>query len=921
MEAIEVFDEFMESIQVTDEEKAAVSRIIMVSPSVKESNFIEQLKKQNPRWILEMIEVFRFELRQQGIVLEDFVLLGGVFERVLEWVFEGSSYLNGFDKTEKEIIKSRVERYWDEINAMKDAVSILSSGDEVGYISWKVERWKMSGNLLRKEQVIITINTIFRFSKNLNDLPSRDLVQLLYYSSSENLGEVKDYFHERVAWVKEHEEGLFYEERGEEHAERLESAIWVLGARILEGESSDELALTRSMFFRYIHEVCHSASELIRNNAFNSLLFYQKNTLFSWDDLLKFSVPDLAGAIVSKTSVALKDERVKRFEKVGQLSIDGEAITLSPYSVSRKPVFLLEVNGLELRVSSDKKIKLDGDFLDTLVSWKDVFAGYTIKQPEKEIRKERPPVGTVVKIRIKNIYQAKPILAFASVVDDFYEGEGAVHVSNMTGVRLDTLECILYPGDLLYASVIESPDERLQFSITGEIDKYMIARYHAGEPCNALLLHVNEDLLTWVSESGFRIFTKPDVSFTPEVGSFYLLEIEKLFLNGYVAGRIEMPSNVTFDRHEAVAKLVRQYVNYCKGVVDVDTVGEKEVIENDDSFLTGNYIVELTRVLQLFMVSKNSVRNLNLLCFLKLVAHVSGDDKLKEYYDCCIRYLTAMQVFINGEGRTISNFTEIESDFLKFPVLKQRGDVFKLLAVFNKKEECDLRELYSHVEAHDKYLAKVAKLVLAAKLVASSPGAVESIRQELLELLSIDFENKEVEEEKIKFGSENGAREFKCSIVYPAEAQWQPDVDKQVGVILKTICGFLNGAGGVLYIGVNDFGIPDGIKNDLDYLRCNTDKYELFLRKEIAAYFGGDVNGLIVIKFRYFGNAIVCAVSVPEYHAVVMLNGVVWQRQGNSTLVVTSGDLRLLKRRKKMQADLAVMANAPLFPGDSGYEL
>lgn len=56
--------------------------------------------------------------------------------------------------------------------------------------------------------------------------------------------------------------------------------------------------------------------------------------------------------------------------------------------------------------------------------------------------------------------------------------------------------------------------------------------------------------------------------------------------------------------------------------------------------------------------------------------------------------------------------------------------------------------MYSHVESHDKYLAKVAKLVLAAKLVASSPGAVESIRQELLELLAVDFENKEVEEEK-----------------------------------------------------------------------------------------------------------------------------------------------------------------------------
>lgn len=921
MEAIEVFDEFMETVQATDEEKDAVSRIIMVSPRVKENNYIDQLRKQNPRWILEMIEVFRFELSQPGIVLEDFMLLGGVFERVLEWVFEGSSYLNDFEKTENEGIRSQVERYWYELNAMKDAVSILSCGDEVGYISWKVERWKMSGNLLRKKQVIMTINTIFRFSDNLDALPSRDLVQLLYYSLSEDIGEITGYFHERVAWVKAHAEELFYEERGEAHAEHLESAIWILGARILEGESSDEMALTRSMFFRYLYEACHSTSELLRNNAFNSLLFYQKNTLFSWDDLLKFSVPDLAGAIVSRTSVALKDERVKRFDNVGQLSIDGESITLSPYSVSRKPVSLLEVNGLELRVSSDKKIRLEGDFLDTLVSWKDVFSGYTVKQPEKETRKERPPVGTVVKIKIKNIYQAKPILAFASVVDDFYEGEGALHVSGVTGVRLETLESILYPGDVLYASVIETPDGRLQFSIMEEINKYILARYHAGEPCNALLLHVNEDLLTWVSEPGFRMFTKPAPSFMPEVGSFYLLEIEKIFLNGYIAGQVEMPSNVIFDRHEAVARLVRQYVNYCKSVEGVDVREEEDVIENDASLLKEDYIVELTRVLQLFMVSKNSVRNLNLLCFLKLIAHVLGDDKLKEYYACCIHYLTSMQVFINGEGRTISNFTEIESDFFKFPVLKQRGDVFKLLAVFNKREVCDLRELYSHVESHDRYLAKVAKLVLASKLVVSSSGTVESIRRELLELLSIDFENKEVEEEKIEFGGENGTREFKCSIVYPAEAQWQADVDKQVGVILKTICGFLNGAGGVLYIGVNDFGIPDGIKNDLDYLRCNTDKYELFLRKQIVEYFGGDVNGLIVIKFRYFGNAIVCAVSVPEYHAVVMLNGVVWQRQGNSTLVVTAGDLRLLKRRKKTQADLSVMANAPLFPGDSGYEL
>ena len=237
------------------------------------------------------------------------------------------------------------------------------------------------------------------------------------------------------------------------------------------------------------------------------------------------------------------------------------------------------------------------------------------------------------------------------------------------------------------------------------------------------------------------------------------------------------------------------------------------------------------------------------------------------------------------------------------------------------QKDYHVHELVDLVESSDKYLSRVAKLVLAGNLVYSSPAASEVIRQELLRLLSIDFESIEVEEEKIEFGSENGTREFKSSAVYPAEAQWQADLDKQVSVILKTICGFLNAVGGVLYIGVNDFGIPDGIKTDLDYLRCNTDKYELFLRKQIVENFGGDVNGLVVIKFRYFGEVIVCAVSVPSYHSVVMLNSMVWQRQGNSTLLVTGADLRLLKRRKKMQAELSRMADTPLFPDDKEYEL
>ncbi|WP_279091752.1 helix-turn-helix domain-containing protein [Butyricimonas virosa] len=918
-EEIITFEAFMDVIQATDEEKAVISKLIMVSARLKENNFLALLKKQNAGWLIEMLEVLRFELDQKNITPEDFLLVSGVLGRTLEWLVEGSNYLSHFDRARQVTIEERVEKYWNEVSAFQKALQLIATGKDIEYISDKVRKWKISGYLFGKEQVIIMINTIFRFSMNLNDLSTNDLIQLVYYALNENLADVTRYFHERVAWLKDHDFELFYEERNEEHVEHLTNAIWILGASILEGEKSpDELACTRSMFFRYLHETCHSSVELIRDNAFNSLLFYQKNTLFSWDDLLKFSVSDLTGAIVSKTSVAVRNASERLFEEVGLLRVTNDTITLSPLSSSRKPTTLVEINGMELQVCSNKKINLDGDFLDTLVSWKDVFNGYTIKQTKKEICKKRPPVGTVLKIRVKMVYQAKPTLVFALIESDEYEGEGALHVSHVTRVKLESLENILFPGDVLLASVCESTDERLQFSILEEIEMFVGLRYHVGEPINALLLNANNELLTWVSEPGFILFSKPAPSFSPQVGEFYLLEIQKVYLNGYVAAKIEMSSNVFFDRHEAVAKLVRQYVNYSKSIENTKTVKE-DTNEDEKLIFSKRYVVELTRVLQLYMGSKNSITNLNLLCFLKLIAHVMDDPNLKEYYNCCIRYLTTLQVFIKGEGRANVD-VELESDFSRYPVLKQRGNIFKLLSAVNQKDY-NVHELVDLVESSDKYLSRVAKLVLAGNLVYSSPAASEVIRQELLRLLSIDFESIEVEEEKIEFGSENGTREFKSSAVYPAEAQWQADLDKQVSVILKTICGFLNAVGGVLYIGVNDFGIPDGIKTDLDYLRCNTDKYELFLRKQIVENFGGDVNGLVVIKFRYFGEVIVCAVSVPSYHSVVMLNSMVWQRQGNSTLLVTGADLRLLKRRKKMQAELSRMADTPLFPDDKEYEL
>ena len=87
-------------------------------------------------------------------------------------------------------------------------------------------------------------------------------------------------------------------------------------------------------------------------------------------------------------------------------------------------------------------------------------------------------------------------------------------------------------------------------------------------------------------------------------------------------------------------------------------------------------------------------------------------------------------------------------------------------------------------------------------------------------------------------------------------------------------------------------------------MRCNRDAYELYIRRRIVAAFGTDVNGLIVIKFKNYGNKVVCGISIPAYDRVVEYK-----------------NLRLIKKRKKESIGMAQVACIPLFAGEEGYEI
>lgn len=144
-----------------------------------------------------------------------------------------------------------------------------------------------------------------------------------------------------------------------------------------------------------------------------------------------------------------------------------------------------------------------------------------------------------------------------------------------------------------------------------------------------------------------------------------------------------------------------------------------------------------------------------------------------------------------------------------------------------------------------------------------------------------------------KFGFESATKEFKTSIVFPAGGI-EPNIDRQLSYILKTIAGFQNAQGGELYIGVNDSGSVSGINEDFKYLNTsetdtytynkNIDSYELKIRNSVKKAMGGTSNSHLDFHFYKENNKDFLLIKIKEVNKPVFFNGsLLFQRTGNMT--------------------------------------
>ncbi|MBN1755581.1 ATP-binding protein [bacterium] len=147
---------------------------------------------------------------------------------------------------------------------------------------------------------------------------------------------------------------------------------------------------------------------------------------------------------------------------------------------------------------------------------------------------------------------------------------------------------------------------------------------------------------------------------------------------------------------------------------------------------------------------------------------------------------------------------------------------------------------------------------------------------------------KEAELEAVKallLKPENQNLEFKSSLRW--DYRENKTSKKLEEVIIKTLAGFMNAEGGMLFIGVDDNGKPMGLDKDYASLRKkDADGLELQLYRLITDYLGVEFSDNITITFPSIQDIELCSISVrPNDKPVFVkkLDGAFYVRTGNST--------------------------------------
>lgn len=701
-----------------------------------------------------------------------------------------------------------------------------------------------------------------------------------------------------------------------------------------------EKAIYRSMLYRYASQLAHTNSnvESLTYKAFDALFGQPSEALdFTWNDLDNINLLCSKLAIHRSDRIPGKDVKVYHGRDV-TVRINGTSLELMPRNLGEDavgviPAGIFAPTGMQIYLpeNPDEKFDWNTPSLPELHQhWSEIercLFKANEKKTLKRTGKHHPEPGEEVLVRVTGM-AADSIYDFNCRIEDpIYEGEGTFNPSK----HLASYTVKAKPSDFA------DPESGRQYLLRAVVEREvkpgvyefnmrrLVARFNSetldtSSPFTVQITRVDERQFLCIGEFGVTFFIQRDnCGAQLHHGDFVDVKIDRIYPDGNISVSVIGEPTTIFSRIEAFRRLVE---DYAQGELYDSASGEDAGDMADEVPINAEYMHELIRVTdRKGMLRDDNISAFNYLTLARLLSMLLDDSEGVAYYTHRRELLEALWQFgdngvidasiVNGlfdSNRQVMNrYPDIAEKLALLRIANLLGDVEQnenLWNIHSGRKNAD--DCIASVCAENEQVRRVAGIALAYNLLEKCGvyGLQHDLKNKIYNILSIDIKDNEPDG-KVSIAAENTITEFKTSLIYPADNRMSANERKQINVILRTVCSFMNASGGTLYIGVSDSGVPVGLDDDFIYL-CGgvrdydtvkaRDVFDRRVRDNIHGHMGVVANSCVNASFTIVDGKTIYKMDITPAPEIVRVDGTAYIRQGSSVHTVTDEELSLIKR-------------------------
>lgn len=648
---------------------------------------------------------------------------------------------------------------------------------------------------------------------------------------------------------------------------------------------------------------------------------------FGWNDLRTFSLDIFVMRFVTLESTT---QVTSYYEGRGLLTVKDERLILSNHP---KPIYLWkrsqnsldEVDllpeygfvtssdkDLELKESQRDDVEAVEEFAEELITRMQMCKKGTTDSSLRTYAK-----GDYVPVEVTEVTNER---IKVRTIDPNYQPVEGVIIFEET---LKIFSKVLYPV-AIWAKVLRVGDrfnliitpENKSFSLTELFVEYIRDNISFGKVYDA---HNYKGENSWLmlrefwTEDGFMIFvdiTKEDDLLLEESDGYagiQVIEAGSGNQKGCMYGRLfdYEAEHSAISREVVAPKMLRDFI-YEHSEIKISAEIERA------ETLTTDFVREFCTTINLLQSREdNPMLRYRLLVVLRLLCTLTESETDSTYYSYLSRYIKTLIRFAKADSHEGDTITDIKApeDLMGEEGVTNGTDILRILSCFAKDYDTTSEILDPYIEEGNGLLSKVASLVQAYNRLY---GLLESktlrgIKKQILSHLSVVIDGDSTLEltnelEGI-FGEEDDMKEFKTSFfVAPKNALER----RQSYNIFRGICAMMNNRGGVLYLGVNDKGVPVGLNSDLKILSqthnlpATLDAYIIYISKMGEECFGETYWKYVTIRPMSEYNVVSIAIEPYPYDVVRLKDGAAYLRKNNASAPITEeATLNDIRRRRQ----------------------